>query len=89
MRIWFRYMPVRPTSASAAISTLSESRTPISVVWIEMAFSCGWLIWTPMKIAPAAAAAMPAHRVRRFGVMVMSGPFSGWSVAGAAGIPRT
>ena len=89
MRTWFRYMPVMPTRARAAISTFSESRTSTSVVWMEVAFSCGWLIWTPMKMAPAAAAARPAHRVRRFGVMVMSGPFSGWSAAGAAGIPGT
>src|SRR4051794_31894006 len=70
-------MPVMPTSARAAISTLNESRTVTSVLWIEMAFSCGWLIWTPMKMAPAATAARPAHRVSRFGVIVMSGTLLG------------
>src|SRR6478735_1793611 len=44
---------------------------------MEVALSCGWLIWTPMKMAPAAAAAMPAQRVSLFGVMVMSGSLFG------------
>jgi hypothetical protein len=39
------------------------------------------LICTPMKISPAATAARPAALVRVVGVMVMSGPLSGWSVA--------
>ena len=67
------------------MSTFRESRTTTSVVVIEVASRYGWLIWTPMKMTPAATAARPAHRVRRFGVMVMSGPFSGWSAAGAGG----
>ena len=63
---------MKPTRASTAISTFRVSRTAISVVWIEVASRCGWLICTPMKRAPAAAAHRPAIAVRRLAVMFMS-----------------
>ena len=69
---WRRYMPVMPTSARAAISTFSELRTAHSVVSTEVTSEWGCLIWTPMKISPAAMAATPAARLRVAGVGVMS-----------------
>ena len=51
-----------PASASAAISTLTVSRTAYSVVVMEAASRCGWSIWTPMKITPAATAASAGAR---------------------------
>ncbi len=63
-----------PASASAAISTLNELRTAHSVVTTAARSEWGWLIWTPMKISPAAMAAAPADRVRVVGVMAMSVP---------------
>ena len=63
-----------PTRARAAISTFRELRTAHSVVVTAATSECGWLIWTPMKITPAATAATPADRMRVVGVMVMSVP---------------
>src|SRR4030095_11506865 len=67
-------MPVMPASARAAISTFRELRTAHSVVSTFVTSECGWLIWTPMKISPAATAATPAARYSVLGVMVMSAP---------------
>ena len=78
-----------PTRARAAISTFRELRTAISVVVMEVASRWGWLIWTPMKISPAATAATPADRVRVVGVMVMSGSCPGCSATIAAGMTET
>ena len=55
------------------MTTLAVPRTAHSVVATEATSMGGWLIWTPTKMSPAAAAAMPAARVRVVGVMVMSG----------------
>src|SRR5215217_2381473 len=59
-RTWLRYMPVIPASASAAIRTFREFRMTSSVVVMEATSTCGSLMLTPMKIAPAAAAQTPA-----------------------------
>src|SRR3954471_15196045 len=65
-------MPLMPATASAHIRTLKQSRMKTSVVVMVVRFSSGWPIWTPMKIAPAAAAAAPAARVRDEVVTVMA-----------------
>ena len=49
-RTWLRYM-LMPASASAAIRTFKASRMTTSVVAMVVTSRCGWLIWTPMKIA--------------------------------------
>src|SRR5829696_5136447 len=67
-------MPVMPASARAAISTFNELRTAHSVVVTALTSEGGWLIWTPMKISPAATAATAAPRKRVVGVMVISLP---------------
>ena len=61
-----------PTRTRAAISTFKELRTAHSVVVTAVTSACGWLIWTPMKISPAATAATAAPRMRVVDVMVMS-----------------
>ena len=64
-------MPVKPTSARTHIRTFAVSRIGISVVTRCATSAGGWLIWTPMKMAPAAAAQRPAVAVRRLVVMFM------------------
>ena len=66
-------MPVKPISARTVIRTFADSRIAISVVtrWATSAGGC--LIWTPMKMAPAAAAQGPAMAVRRLEAVVMPG----------------
>src|SRR4029453_1933516 len=71
-RTWLRYMPVIPASASAHIRTLREFRMTSSAVVMEATSPCGWLMLTPMKIAPATAAQTPAAWVRRVAVIVMA-----------------
>jgi hypothetical protein len=66
-------MPVMPASASTAIRTFRELRMATSVVVMEATSKWGWLTWTPMKMSPAIAAAMPAARVRPVVVTVMAG----------------
>jgi hypothetical protein len=53
-----------PATASAAITTLRESLIKTFVDVMEVVVSCGWPIWTPMKMAPAAIAAIAAARMR-------------------------
>ncbi len=65
-------MPVKPASARTAIRTFAVSRSVISVVRRCATSADGWPIWTPMKIAPAAAAQRPAVAVRRLVVMVLT-----------------
>jgi hypothetical protein len=84
-RTWLRYMPLMPATASAHIRTLKQSRMKTSVVVTVVRFSWGWPIWTPMKIAPAPAAATPAARVRLVVVTVIAGSWS--SVSHRAGCP--
>src|SRR5438477_358126 len=67
-RAWRRNMPVKPASARTVIRTFAVSRTAISAVTRCATSAGGWLIWTPMKMAPAAAAHRPAAEVRRAGV---------------------
>src|ERR671938_1559807 len=71
-RTWLRYMPVMPATARGHIRTFKDSRMWSSVVVIDVGFSGGWPIWTPMKSAPAATAAAPAARVRDEVVTVMA-----------------
>jgi hypothetical protein len=71
-RTWLRYMPVMPASASTAIRTFKEFRMATSVVVMEVVSRWGCLTWTPMKMSPAIAAAMPAARVRLVVVTVMA-----------------
>src|SRR3712207_801719 len=66
-----------PASAKATITIFRELRTAHSVVVTLLTSECGWLIWTPMKISPAATAATPAARKRVVDVMAMSGSLSG------------
>ena len=78
-----------PASARAAISTFRELRTTHSVVVTEVTSEWGWLIWTPMKISPAATAATAGRPDEggRCDGHVRS--LSGWSVAVAAGMSGT
>ena len=64
-------MPVKPISARTHIRAFAVSRTAISVVTTCATSAGGWLIWTPMKMAPAAAAQRPAVAVRRLAVRFM------------------
>ncbi len=65
-------MPARPTSARTHIRTFALSRIVISVVRRCATSAGGWLIWTPMKMAPAAAAHRPAISVKRRVVVVLT-----------------
>jgi hypothetical protein len=58
----------------------------ISVVATVVTSRYGWFIWTPMKISPAAAAAIPVVRKR---VIAMIGLFPDRSAADAAEMPET
>src|SRR4051812_50010622 len=83
-------MPLMPATASAHIRTLKQSRMKTSVVVIVVRFSWGWPIWTPMKMAPAAAAATPAARVRLVVVTVMAGSWASvWRRAGGPAMAMT
>src|SRR4029453_8310039 len=79
---WLRYMPAIPASASAHIRTLSEFRMTSSVVVMEARSTCGWLMLTPTKIAPATAAQTPAAWVSRVAVIAMARLLSPGLVAG-------
>src|SRR5438309_11735944 len=57
-------MPARPTSARAQNRTFAVMRIVISVLTRCVMSAGGCLIWTPMKMAPAAAAQRPAVAVR-------------------------
>src|SRR5262245_50909095 len=71
-------MPVMPANARTVITIFAVSRTAISVVSRCATSAGGCLIWTPMKIDPATAAAAPAALVRPLLVMVMGAPGSSW-----------
>src|SRR5919106_2102247 len=73
-RTWLRYMPVMPASASPHITSFRVLRMTTSVVAMEVVSMSGWPICTPMKIAPATTAQMPAAPLRRVVVMVMRPP---------------
>jgi hypothetical protein len=64
-------MPVMPISARTVIRTFALSRMASSVVVMWATSAGGWPIWTPTKMAPAAAAQRPAAAVRREVVEVM------------------
>ena len=66
---------MKPASARMAIRIFAVSRIVISVVTRCATSAGGWLIWTPMKMAPAAAAQRPAAAKRRLVVMLMSHSF--------------
>src|SRR3954465_8344340 len=76
-------MPVRPTSASAAITDFALQRaTHWSVSFVKDSKD-GCPIWTAMKMVPATAAAAPAALVRPVAVMFMTAP--GRAVPGGSG----
>src|SRR3954470_20701071 len=81
-------MPVMPASASAVITALALQRTTHSLVSVRKLSMGGWLIWTPMKMAPAAAAQRPAAGGRGWAVMFMSRPLGVRCRAGVSGDER-
>src|SRR3954453_16209407 len=82
-------MPVMPASARAVITALAVQRTTHSLVSVRKLSKGGWLIWTAMKMAPAAAAAMPAAWVSVRVVTVMAGLLVGTGRAGRPAMSRT
>ena len=61
-----------PASARPFMTTFATLRSTQSALSTDETSMGGWAIWTPMKMAPATAAARPAARVRPAGVMVMT-----------------